>query len=106
MKRFIKKWTESSLIIKILIGVIIGVILGIYAPNWKFIAFPGDIFVNALKAIAPILVFVLVASAISKAKTGIGNKFKTVIIFYMFGTLLSAIIAVIASCQLFIPCHN
>ena len=97
MKRFIKKWTESSLIIKILIGVIIGVILGIYAPNWKFIAFPGDIFVNALKAIAPILVFVLVASAISKAKTGIGNKFKTVIIFYMFGTLLSAIIAVIAS---------
>ena len=97
MKRFIKKWTESSLIIKILIGVIIGVILGIYAPNWKFIAFPGDIFVNALKAIAPILVFVLVASAISKAKTGIGNKFKSVIIFYMFGTLLSAIIAVIAS---------
>ena len=97
MKRFIKKWTESSLIIKILIGVIIGVILGIYAPNLKFIAFPGDIFVNALKAIAPILVFVLVASAISKAKTGIGNKFKTVIIFYMFSTLLSAIIAVIAS---------
>lgn len=97
MNKIIKKWTESSLIIKILIGVIIGVILGIYAPNWKFIAFPGDIFVNALKAIAPILVFVLVASAISKAKTGIGNKFKTVIIFYMFGTLLSAIIAVIAS---------
>lgn len=97
MKRFIKKWTESSLIIKILIGVIIGVILGIYAPNWKFIAFPGDIFVSALKAIAPILVFVLVSSAISKAKTGIGNKFKTVIIFYMFGTLLSAIIAVVAS---------
>ena len=56
MKRFIKKWTESSLIIKILIGVIIGVILGIYAPNWKFIAFPGDIFVNALKAIAELMV--------------------------------------------------
>ena len=56
----VKKWTESSLIIKILIGVIIGGCLGFFVPNFSIIGFFGDIFVSALKAIAPILVFVLV----------------------------------------------
>ena len=64
---FVKKWTESSLILKILIGLIIGAIVGVTVPGWKIIGFPGELFVSALKAIAPILVFVLVASAISKA---------------------------------------
>ena len=93
----IKKWTESSLILKIVIGLVIGAILGIIVPGWKIIGFPGEIFVSALKAIAPILVFVLVASAISKAKTGIGNRFKTVIVLYLFSTFLSAMVAIIAS---------
>ena len=69
MNRIINKWTESSLILKIVIGLIIGSILGVFVPNWTIIGFPGEIFVSALKAIAPILVFVLVASAISKART-------------------------------------
>ncbi|WP_405265956.1 serine/threonine transporter SstT [Methanobrevibacter sp.] len=94
---FIKKWTESSLILKIVIGLIIGVILGIFVPDWKFIGFFGEIFVSALKAIAPILVFVLIASALSKAKSGIGPRFKTVIILYLFSTFLSAMVAIIAS---------
>lgn len=97
MKRIIKKWTESSLILKIVIGLIIGSILGVFVPNWTIIGFPGEIFVSALKAIAPILVFVLVASAISKARTGIGSRFKTVIILYLFSTFLSAMVAIIAS---------
>lgn len=94
---FIKKWTESSLILKIVIGLIIGVILGIFVPDWKFIGFFGEIFVSALKAIAPILIFVLIASALSKAKSGIGPRFKTVIILYLFSTFLSAMVAIIAS---------
>lgn len=93
----IKKWTESSLILKIVIGLIIGAILGILVPSWKFIGFPGELFVSALKAIAPLLVFVLVASAISKAKRGIGDRFKTVIILYIFTTFLSAMVAVAGS---------
>ncbi|MBR6993488.1 MAG: serine/threonine transporter SstT [Methanobrevibacter sp.] len=97
MNRIIKKWTESSLILKIVIGLIIGSILGVFVPNWTIIGFPGEIFVSALKAIAPILVFVLVASAISKARTGIGSRFKTVIILYLFSTFLSAMVAIIAS---------
>ncbi len=97
MKKYIKKWTESSLILKIVIGLVIGTILGISVPDWTFLGFPGEVFVSALKAIAPILVFVLVASAISKARTGIGSRFKTVIILYLFSTFLSAMVAIVAS---------
>ena len=94
---FIKKWTESSLILKIVIGLVIGAVLGVLVPGWKIIGFPGELFVSALKAIAPILVFFLVASAISKARSGIGSRYKTVIIFYIFSTFLSAMVAVAGS---------
>ena len=97
MNDYIKKWTESSLILKIIIGLVIGTILGIAVPQWTFIGFPGELFVSALKAIAPILVFVLVTSAISKAKSGIGSRFKTVIILYLFSTFLAAMVAIICS---------
>ena len=93
----IKKWTESSLILKIIIGLVIGAILGLLVPEWTIIGFPGEIFVSALKSIAPILVFVLVASAISKARSGIGSRYKTVIILYLFSTFLSAMVAVMGS---------
>ena len=93
----VKKWTESSLILKIIIGLVIGAILGILVPGWKIIGFPGEIFVSALKAIAPILVFFLVASAISKARAGIGSRYRTVIILYIFSTFLSAMVAVAGS---------
>ena len=93
----VKKWTESSLILKIIIGLVIGAILGILVPGWKIIGFPGEIFVSALKAIAPILVFFLVASAISKARAGIGSRYRTVIILYIFSTFLSAMVAVVGS---------
>lgn len=97
MDKFLKKWTESSLILKILIGLIIGAILGVAVPQWKFIGFLGELFVSALKAIAPILVFVLVISAISKAKSGIEDRFKTVIVLYLFSTFLSAMVAILFS---------
>ena len=97
MNNFIKKWTESSLILKILIGLIIGAILGLTVPQVYLLGLPGKLFVSALKAIAPLLVFVLVASALSKAGEGIGSRFKTVIILYIFSTFLSAMVAVTGS---------
>ena len=60
MRNLVKKWTESSLILKIVIGLVIGAVLGVSVPKWTIIGFPGELFVSALKAIAPILVFVLV----------------------------------------------
>lgn len=95
-----QKWTESSLILKIIIGLIIGAILGVIVPEWTFIGFLGEIFVSALKAIAPILVFILVASAISNAKTGIGSKFKIIVILFLLTNFIAAVVATVA-CLLF-----
>lgn len=101
----IKKWTESSLILKIVIGLIIGAALGVLVPEWKFIGVFGELFVGALKAIAPILVFVLVASAISKAQAGIGARFKTVVVLYLFSTFMAAMVAIIASYMFPVTIH-
>lgn len=97
MANIIKIWSESSLILKIFFGLIIGIILGIFLPQITIIGFLGDLFVNVLRAIAPILVFVLVSSAISKAKKGTESKFKIVIILYLCATFLAALVSVIGS---------
>ena len=94
---FFKKWTQTSLILRILIGLIIGALLGLICPKATGIAILGTVFVGALKAIAPVLVFVLVISAITKASGGIGARFRTVVILYMLSTLLAAVVAVVAS---------
>ena len=78
MKKVLNFYTKSPLILRIAIGLIIGICLGLFLPKATFVAVLGDIFVGALKAIAPILVFVLVISSLSKAGQGIGSRFKTV----------------------------
>ncbi len=97
MKKLFLKWNSLSLIVRISICIVIGVAFGLLAPNWTFIGILGNIFVGALKAIAPILVSILVLSALSKAGSGIGSRFRTVILLYMLTTFLAAFIAVIAS---------
>ena len=97
MENLIRKWTESSLIIRILCGLGIGTILGIIFKKYDVIGFPGELFIKALRGIAPILVFALVASNLSKAGEGIGNRFKIIIFLYLVSTFLSAIIAVSAN---------
>lgn len=97
MKNIVKKYANTPLILRILIGLIIGVILGIWVPQASFVAILGDIFVGALKAIAPVLVFILVISSLASAGTGIGKRFSTVIVFYMLSTFLAAVCAVFAS---------
>ena len=97
---FIQKWTESSLILKIIIGMILGVVLGIVVPQWSFIGFFGKVFVEALKSIAPLLVFILVASAISQAITGVGSKFKIIIAIFLLMNFIAAVVATI-SCFIF-----
>ena len=97
MVNIVKKWTETSLILKIIVGFIIGVILGLTVPQFTAISIIGEAFVSSLKAIAPLLVFVLVSFALFDANDGIGNRFQTVIILYMGSTLLSSIVAVTAS---------
>ena len=97
MKKAWESWTNVSLVIRILIGLIIGAILGLIVPQAAAIGILGDIFVGALKAIAPLLVFFLVISSLSNATNSHGGVIRTVIILYMFSTFLAAFIAVIAS---------
>lgn len=84
-------------VLRIITGLIAGAIIGIFAPSWTGIALFGEIFVGALKAIAPILVFVLVISSLANAQSGIGKKFGAVIALYMLSTFLAAFVAVLAS---------
>jgi len=97
MKNILKKWTDTSLVLRIFIGLVIGAVLGVVCPQATAITILGSVFVSALKAIAPVLVAVLVMSAIAKAGTGIGGRFRTVIILYMLSTLLAAVVAVAGS---------
>ena len=97
MKKLWEKWTGISLVVRIVIGLVIGAILGIVVPQAAAIGILGDIFVGALKAIAPLLVFFLVISSLSNATNSHGGVIRTVIVLYMFSTFLAAIIAVIAS---------
>lgn len=97
MKNLVNKWTKTSLILRILVGLVIGAVLGLILPDMTVIAILGTVFVNALKSIAPILVFFLVMSSLSRAGGGLGSRFRTVIILYMLSTLLAALTAVIVS---------
>jgi serine/threonine transporter len=96
----VKKWNSIGLIWRILIGMIIGAILGICSQSFVWddiwvISLLGQLFVAALKAVAPILVFFLVTSALANAKTA--GSMKTVVVLYLISTFLAAFIAVLAS---------
>jgi serine/threonine transporter len=93
----IKAYTRTSLILRILAGVVIGALLAVSLPGYNGMCILGDLFVGALKGIAPVLVAVLVASAIAKSGSGLSSRFNTVITLYLFTTLLAATFAVLAS---------
>lgn len=97
MKGILKKWSESSLVLRICIGMLLGALLGVVLPAWKWIGIFGSVFVGALKAIAPVLVAVLVAASIASAGGGLGRRFRTVILLYLVSTLGAALVAVAGS---------
>ena len=94
---FLHKLSESSLVLRIFIGLVVGTILGLMAPSWTAISILGKIFVCLLKAIAPILVAVLVLSSISHARDGLGPRFRLVVFYYLFSTFMAALLAVTGS---------
>ncbi len=97
MKKLYEKWNAIPLILRIAVGLVIGAVIGIFLPQATFMSIFGNIFVGALKAIAPILVFVLIISSLASAGRGVGRQFRTVIILYMLSTLLASLLAVLAS---------
>jgi serine/threonine transporter len=97
MASLLQRWARSSLVLRILIGLIIGAILGLLVPGWTWLGILGTLFVSALKAIAPVLVAILVAASIAKAHGGLGPRFRTVIGLYLISTLTAALVAVVGS---------
>ncbi len=98
MSNLMNKWNQLSLVKQIIIGLIIGIVLAVTIPEAaKPITIFGALFVGALKAIAPMMVFFLVMSAISQHKSGHQTNMKPIIFLYLLGTFVSAVIAVIVS---------
>lgn len=98
MDMLYKKWSEISLIKRILVGLCLGIILANLAPNkLAWISIFGELFVGALKAMAPVLVFFLVMSAVVQHKKGQKTNMKMIITLYLLGTLLASIVAVVGS---------
>ena len=97
-----EKWNSISLIKRILCGMIIGIILALIIPQATIIGTLGTLFVNALMAIAPVLVFVLVTTALARTVTGGGKTMGRIVLLYLIGTFAAAVCAVLL-CTLFTP---
>ena len=98
MKKILEGWNRISLVKQICLGLAAGILLALAAPQkLAGIAILGDLFVGALKAVAPVLVFFLVASALCRHKPGQRTNMKSIILLYLAGTFLAGLMAVIAS---------
>lgn len=92
-------FTRLSLVSRILIAIILGVLVAILAPSYAaYLSLLGDLFIKALKSVAPILVFVLVLSSIANFKVGSSNAYiKPIMLMYAIGMFLAALSAVVSS---------
>lgn len=96
--KVLKMWNQISLVKQIAIGLIVGILLAVTIPEAaKSLTIFGTLFVSALKAVAPILVFFLVMAAIVQHKKGQQTNMKSIIFLYLLGTFLAGAIAVIVS---------
>ena len=92
------RYANGNLVVQILIGIVLGVVVASISKDLAAsVSILGTLFVNALKAIAPVLVFVLVATAIATKEVGVKTNIKPIIKLYLLGTFLAALTAVIAS---------
>ncbi|WP_110457759.1 serine/threonine transporter SstT [Shewanella algidipiscicola] len=92
------KLANGSLVLQIVLGIVAGVALALYSTSAAHsVAFLGNLFVGALKAIAPILVFILVAASIANQKKNAKTNMRPIVTLYLFGTFAAAITAVTLS---------
>lgn len=93
VREMYERWTSISLILRIVAGLVIGTVLALVIPNIGPIEILGSLFVGALKAIAPFLVFFLIVSSIARSGEGLGSRFKNVLLLYIGSTVIAAIVA-------------
>ena len=97
-------FTSLGLVTQIAIGLVLGILVGVLVRNTaaadavvEIGAMFGSLFVGALKAVAPILVFALVISAISQHRSGNPTNIRPILVLYLVGTFAAAVVAVGAS---------
>ena len=104
--RFISLFFHGSLVKRISIGLVLGLLVALIAPSLQSalgfnlaekVGFLGKVFVRSLRAVAPILVFLLVIAAIANKQIGTKSNMKSIVVLYLLGTFLAALTAVIAS---------
>ena len=93
---FFKFFNKIPFILQIVIGMVLGILLALVLPEGQdFVFLLGDLFVSALKAIAPLLVFVLVSASIARHQQGANAKLKPILVLYVVAMFLSAATALI-----------
>lgn len=98
LRKCVRAYMQSSLVLQILSGLIIGIILAlVWNDGARSVSILGTFFVGALKSVAPILVLILVASAIAQHAHGQKSGIRPILIMYLFGTFAAAFVAVVAS---------
>ncbi len=94
----VSRYFNGNLVLQISIGIVLGVIVGAFFKELaSSVSILGKLFVDALKAIAPILVFILVSTAIATKEMGVQTNIKPIIFLYLVGTFLAAFISIIVS---------
>ena len=92
-----EKYNSVSLILRIALGLVVGAALAVLFPGAAWVGEFGSLFVGALKGIAPVLVFVIVASALAQGSSKLDRRFGTVVWLYMLTTFLAAALSVVTS---------
>ena len=100
LKTLVKKYNNANLILRIAIAIVLGALLGLFLPSQKWISEFGVLFVGALKAIAPVLVFVLIVCSLATGKSNLDRRFGRIFFLYLVSTFVAAITAVLASVAL------
>jgi len=100
VKELVAKWNSISLVLRIVVGLAIGAVIGLVLPSDgslapEIITLLGTLFVNALKAVAPVLVFFLIISALCRAKAP--ASMRMIIVLYLVSTFVAALVAVVGS---------
>ncbi len=97
MKETIAFFRKIGLVGRIITGLLIGTLFGLLLPEAGIIALPGSLFINALKSVAPVLVLLLVMSALVNAQGNHTGQLRKIIFLYLFSTFSAAVVAVITS---------
>ena len=100
LKTLVKKYNNANLVLRIAIALVLGALLGLFLPSQKWISEFGVLFVGALKAIAPVLVFVLIVCSLATGKSNLDRRFGRIFFLYLVSTFVAAITAVLTSVAL------